>query len=303
MGGQSPQDDRFQGVRRTEYRTAAVAPGQRASESRYEPAPPPVMDIVMGNVGSSSFPAIDDDDAHLRVGARGLRFGHAGRRRIHPEREKTTQGRRLQGTDRLRTFWAGPQGSRRRRPIPVSPPGGLWLGNRQASRYASGLVMSFDEPRARFALGPGNPAIAHRPRIGQSGPCFRYSFCGMASPGAGPICGVWQSPRHSISLIGGAMRHPLRSVAVVGVAILTSTGLALPAQATGHKTWTVWPGTGTITAALAKAHPGDTLKLRPGSFLDSVVVTIPLTIRGSGWSTVIKPPPNPSTSGFGPMGS
>ena len=66
------------------------------------------------------------------------------------------------------------------------------------------------------------------------------------------------------------MRNPLRSVAVAGVAILTSTGLALPAEATGHKTWTVWPGTGTITAALAKAHPGDTLKLRPGTFLDSV---------------------------------
>jgi nitrous oxidase accessory protein NosD len=91
------------------------------------------------------------------------------------------------------------------------------------------------------------------------------------------------------------MRHPLRSVAVVVVAVLTSTGLALPAQATGHKTWTLWPGTGTITAALAKAHPGDTLKLRPGTFLDSVAVRIPLTIRGSGWSTVIKAPPKPSS--------
>jgi nitrous oxidase accessory protein NosD len=62
-----------------------------------------------------------------------------------------------------------------------------------------------------------------------------------------------------------------------------------------HKTWTVRPGSGTITAALAKAHPGDTLKLRPGKFLDSVAVTMPLTIRGFGAATVIMPPPNPSS--------
>ena len=92
------------------------------------------------------------------------------------------------------------------------------------------------------------------------------------------------------------MRHPLRSVAVAGVAALASTVvLALPAQATGHKTWTVWPGIGTITKAVNKANPGDTLKLRPGLFLDSVAVAMPLTIRGSGWSTVIKPPPSPNS--------
>jgi nitrous oxidase accessory protein NosD len=62
-----------------------------------------------------------------------------------------------------------------------------------------------------------------------------------------------------------------------------------------HRTWTVWPGTGTITKALAKAHPGDTLQLRPGTFWDSVVVTMGLTIRGSGWSTVIMPPRKPKT--------
>jgi nitrous oxidase accessory protein NosD len=104
--------------------------------------------------------------------------------------------------------------------------------------------------------------------------------------------------RHETSShrLGGAMRHPLRSVAVAGVAALASTVvLALPAQATGHKTWTVWPGTGTITKALTKANPGDTLKLRPGNFLDSVAVTMPLTIRGSGWSTVIKPPLSPKS--------
>jgi nitrous oxidase accessory protein NosD len=96
------------------------------------------------------------------------------------------------------------------------------------------------------------------------------------------------------------MRHPLRSVAVAGVAalastVLTSTVLASPAQAMDHKTWTVWPGTGTITKALAKAHAGDTLQLRRGTFWDSVAVTIPLTIRGSDWSTVIKPPKKPSS--------
>jgi nitrous oxidase accessory protein NosD len=76
--------------------------------------------------------------------------------------------------------------------------------------------------------------------------------------------------------------------------------LALPAQATGHKTWTVWPGTGTITKALTKANPGDTLKLRPGNFLDSVAVTMPLTIRGSGPATVVMPPPKPSSMCDGP---
>src|SRR5450631_3433460 len=78
----------------------------------------------------------------------------------------------------------------------------------------------------------------------------------------------------------------------------SSTAGAEHAHAGKHKTWTVWPGTGTISAAVAKAHPGDTLKLRRGTFLDSVLVTIPLTIRGSGWSTVIKPPPSPSPSNF-----
>lgn len=81
---------------------------------------------------------------------------------------------------------------------------------------------------------------------------------------------------------------------VVALSIAGFLPAAASASAVGHKTWTVWPGTGTITAALAKAHPGDTLELRGGTFLDSATVTIPLTIRGSGWSTVIKPPPSPS---------
>jgi nitrous oxidase accessory protein NosD len=54
-------------------------------------------------------------------------------------------------------------------------------------------------------------------------------------------------------------------------------------------------GHGTITKALTKAYPGDTLQLRRGTFRDSVAVTIPLTIRGSGWSTVIMPPKTPSS--------
>ncbi len=85
-------------------------------------------------------------------------------------------------------------------------------------------------------------------------------------------------------------------IAVVGAVIGVLLGVtALPAAATNWHpmrphTIRVHPGTGTISAAVAAASPGDTLVLDPGMFFDSVTVTIPLTIRGSGWaSTVVKP--------------
>ncbi len=98
------------------------------------------------------------------------------------------------------------------------------------------------------------------------------------------------------------MRHPYRPIAIAGVAILAATTLVSPAIASGgressshredsHKTWRVSPGTGTISQAVAKAKAGDTLVLRAGTFLDSVLINKTLTIRGAGWSrTTIRPP-------------
>ncbi len=80
--------------------------------------------------------------------------------------------------------------------------------------------------------------------------------------------------------------------AIVAATALTMVGIgAVPAQASSHRTIWVHAGTGTISAAAATAHPGDTLRLGRGTFYDSVFVPITLTIRGSGWDrTVIKPP-------------
>ena len=64
-----------------------------------------------------------------------------------------------------------------------------------------------------------------------------------------------------------------------------------PASAAGHHSWEVKPGVGTISAAVAAASPGDTLRLDEGTFYDSALIGKPLTIRGEGRGTVIKPPP------------
>ena len=93
-------------------------------------------------------------------------------------------------------------------------------------------------------------------------------------------------------------------VARLGVAGLVVGGAlvlaATPAVASGHHTWVVSPGTGTISAAVGAANPGDTLQLKAGTFYDSVLIgqvdssgnilPKPLTIRGEGDDTVIKPP-------------
>ena len=80
----------------------------------------------------------------------------------------------------------------------------------------------------------------------------------------------------------------------------------MPASASSNHTWVVEPGTGTISAAVRAASPGDTLRLEEGTFYDSVFIgrldaqgnpkPKPLTIRGEGDDTVIKPPAGPSTN-------
>ena len=83
----------------------------------------------------------------------------------------------------------------------------------------------------------------------------------------------------------------LRTAALVAGTALAALGLAAaPAQAVTHHTIWVKPGAGTISAAVAKANPGDTIRLREGTYYDSVVITQSITIRGSGWDTVLKPP-------------
>ena len=87
------------------------------------------------------------------------------------------------------------------------------------------------------------------------------------------------------------MRLALKA-ALVATAATTAIGVtAVPAQADAHRTIWAHAGTGTISAAVAKAHPGDTIRLDKGTFYDSVFIPITLTIKGSGWDrTVVKPP-------------
>src|SRR4051794_9899578 len=81
------------------------------------------------------------------------------------------------------------------------------------------------------------------------------------------------------------------SLAIVGALATTWVATAAHAQPPAHRTIAVRPGVGTISAAVATAHPGDTLALSPGTFFDSVLIPIPLVVRGAGPArTVIRPP-------------
>ena len=92
------------------------------------------------------------------------------------------------------------------------------------------------------------------------------------------------------------LRLGIVTLLVSGAVILAGS----PASASTHRTWVVAPGTGTISLAVGAASPGDTLQLRAGTFYDSVLVgqldTLgnvlpkPLTIRGMGDDTIIRPP-------------
>jgi hypothetical protein len=95
------------------------------------------------------------------------------------------------------------------------------------------------------------------------------------------------------------MRRMLKAALVAVATTTTVWALTAPAQASPPHTIWAHPGTGTISAAVADAKPGDTIRLGKGTFYDSVFIAIPLTIRGSGRWTVVKPPPssdNPCSS-------
>lgn len=88
------------------------------------------------------------------------------------------------------------------------------------------------------------------------------------------------------------MRRKAILTALTGAALLGTGVMAAPAVAMPHHTWRVHPGTGTISAAVAQAQPGDTIRLADGTYYDSVQVSKTLTIRGAGWhETTLKPPP------------
>ena len=102
------------------------------------------------------------------------------------------------------------------------------------------------------------------------------------------------------------MARTLR-LAIVGLLATGAVVLAgTPASASSDHTWVVEPGNGTISAAVSAASPGDTLQLEAGTFYDSVFIgqldaqqnaqPKPLTIRGEGDDTVIKPPAGQSNN-------
>lgn len=73
-------------------------------------------------------------------------------------------------------------------------------------------------------------------------------------------------------------------------ALATAAVAAVPASAAMGRTIWVEPGIGTISRAVARAHPGDTLRLESGTYRDSVFIPFRLTLRGAGWDTVLRPP-------------
>ena len=80
------------------------------------------------------------------------------------------------------------------------------------------------------------------------------------------------------------------AVCTVGATSALLILAAVPAQAGSNHTIWVEPGTGTISAAVDRANPGDTLRLKVGTYRDSVSIEKTLTIKGSGWRTVLVPP-------------
>lgn len=93
-------------------------------------------------------------------------------------------------------------------------------------------------------------------------------------------------------------------VAAASVTAVVGAGV-IPAAASApqhHHVIFVRPGTGTISAAVAKARPGDTLLLGRGTFFDSVTIPFSLTIRGQGWSHTVVRSPKTADTPCGPDG-
>ncbi|RKS68739.1 parallel beta helix pectate lyase-like protein [Actinomadura pelletieri DSM 43383] len=78
---------------------------------------------------------------------------------------------------------------------------------------------------------------------------------------------------------------PLGTVVVLaGLAAIAPSSQAHP----GAQTHIVWPGH-SLQSAVDRAKPGDTLRLKAGHYDGGILVRKPLTIRGEGNNTIIRP--------------
>ena len=101
---------------------------------------------------------------------------------------------------------------------------------------------------------------------------------------------------------GGTSMGMKARLCVAGLAALTMLGGAPVSWAAGgHDGDTIWvrPGTGTISAAVAAAGSGDTLRLRRGVYVDAVSFGAKaISVKGAGQGrTIIKVPADPWATG------
>ncbi|MFI0485016.1 nitrous oxide reductase family maturation protein NosD [Actinomadura sp. 9N215] len=76
------------------------------------------------------------------------------------------------------------------------------------------------------------------------------------------------------------------AVVLGGLATMAPSGQA--ATHSGGRTHVVWPGH-SIQAAVDRARPGDTIRLKAGHYAGGVLVRKRLTIRGEGNKTIVRP--------------
>lgn len=108
-------------------------------------------------------------------------------------------------------------------------------------------------------------------------------FASGGYPSAQP---VWRADLipHNFTIV---TNRQLMVLACISVVMATGLGAASPSAAAARRT--VHSGE-SIQEAVDAARPGDTIVVLPGTYHESVQITKPLTLRGSGPTTVIMPP-------------